>query len=741
MTDLSSASLLSSSISAIPALTTQQFGKIPEIGLPDGRGISIQSALNTSTASSENLNDLKGGQLFNGTVSNQDKTDFYRFTVRDTKNWSFLLSGLTTDIKLAVVSEETGAVSSLTPQSDSSTKLLSGSLRPGRYYLTVSGDAPAASNYRLSLLEGNTYFVSGSGSDSNLGTYNAPYATIEAATKRLDPGDTVMIRGGTYYDRVLQLTRGGTSDRPITVQSVPGEAVIVDHGFKTESWTATDNPNIFRTNPIIAEPTIDRVENIVRVVVNNNPLTQVLRQSELKEGTFWVDGLNGTLYTWDAGGKNPTGQEVLVLARRDAGITSAGIRILDVDNVIIDGISTRAADVGILAERLNDNAPRSTGLTIRNSEVKFAWNYGIRLDNWNGAVIENNNVHNNAQLNFPRDPNGIWPHAIIGYDTSDVIVKGNRIHNNNGEGVGPYIGSDRWQILNNIIYDNWSVNVYVDTDLGDVVVDGNLIYNTGKYKTHEKDFSDGIRIANEIADLAKEDQTPGIYNIRVTNNVIAGTNGGIRSFAYEGGPSYLLNSVIANNTIGPLVPGSEAIYVDLGENVKVLNNLVTSNTIFLYRGINSGIVAQNNGVANANQVLRGRRNVVITDTKVGELNLTGLLAENYAPIAGTIWYGSGVAVPGGLGKDFAGKPRSATNPSIGAFEVAIVIPDAIPNPVPDPMPNPTPNPTPQPVPDPKPMPQPMPQPVPQPTPDPEPQREFQPTALAQSIASRLRYGR
>lgn len=741
MTDLSSDNLLTTTLSSLTNLTTQRFGSIPEIGLPDGRGTWIRSELNTSTASAQNLDDLKGGQLFNGLVSQQDTTDFYRFNVRDTKNWSFLLSGLVADLQISVVNAETGTISPLTIETDSSTRFVSGSLRPGQYYLAVSGNnITNTSSYRLSLLEGNTYFVSTlGGNDSNLGTYSAPFATIETATQRLDPGDTVLVRGGTYYDRVLQLSRSGTVDRPITLESVPGETVILDHGFQPGYWDSTDNPNVFRTTPIIAEPNLDRIDNINRIVVNNNPLVQVSTQAELREGTFWVDGLNGALYTWAPSGINPTDQEILILAGRDPGLTSSGVRILDVDNIILDGFSIRAADVGILAERLDETVPRSTNLTIRNSEVKFSWNYGIRLDNWNGAVIENNNVHNNAQLNYPRNPDGIWPHAIIGYNTSDVIVRGNRIHNNNAEGVGPYIGSDRWQILNNLIYDNWSVNVYIDTDLGDVTVDGNLIYNTGKYSTFEKDRSDGIRIANEVADFGKSDPTPAVYNIRVTNNIIVGTNGGIQSFAYEDGPSYLSNSLIANNTIGPLYPGSTAIYINLGDNVQVVNNLVTTNAILLYRGIGAGIVAQRNGVSDANQVLPGRRKVYISETQVGDLRFTGFLAENYIPIVGSPWYGSGVAVD--LTKDFAGNPRNSSNPSIGAIELPIVIPDPLPDSIPDPIPDPISQPIPEPTPEPIPEPIPEPTPIPQPTPEPTPEPAFQATSLAQSIASRLRFGR
>ncbi len=183
--------------------------------------------------------------------------------MQDSRNWSFLLSGLVPAIAgagltMSIVDAQGVAVSALTAQEDGSTKLLSGSLRPGTYTLVVSGQVQDSS-YRISLIEGNTYFVSSTGSDTNLGTYAAPFSSIENAANRADPGDTIMIRGGIYYDRVLNLVKSGTSDRPITIESVPGEFVALDHGFQTGPWSATENANIFRSTPLIPDPTVESI--------------------------------------------------------------------------------------------------------------------------------------------------------------------------------------------------------------------------------------------------------------------------------------------------------------------------------------------------------------------------------------------------------------------------------------------------------------------------------------------------
>ena len=48
----------------------------------------------------------------------------------------------------------------------------------------------------------NTYYVSTSGSDNNAGTLSKPWRTIQKAANVAVGGDTVLIRGGTYNERV-----------------------------------------------------------------------------------------------------------------------------------------------------------------------------------------------------------------------------------------------------------------------------------------------------------------------------------------------------------------------------------------------------------------------------------------------------------------------------------------------------------------------------------------------------------
>jgi hypothetical protein len=71
-----------------------------------------------------------------------------------------------------------------------------------------------------------SYYVSPDGSDAGPGTRNAPWRTIAYALESVRPGDTILLRGGTYAQNLIVST-SGTARRPITVTSVPGEEAIL----------------------------------------------------------------------------------------------------------------------------------------------------------------------------------------------------------------------------------------------------------------------------------------------------------------------------------------------------------------------------------------------------------------------------------------------------------------------------------------------------------------------------------
>src|SRR5688500_17671991 len=70
------------------------------------------------------------------------------------------------------------------------------------------------------------YFVDATrGSDSNDGAEASPWKTVTRAFDSLKAGDTVYLRGGTYYEN-LYLSLPGKPDAPITIRSFPGELAI-----------------------------------------------------------------------------------------------------------------------------------------------------------------------------------------------------------------------------------------------------------------------------------------------------------------------------------------------------------------------------------------------------------------------------------------------------------------------------------------------------------------------------------
>jgi hypothetical protein len=79
------------------------------------------------------------------------------------------------------------------------------------------------------------------GADTSAGSREQPWKTIGHALGRLKPGDTLYLRGGTYYEAVA-VSLAGTEAKPITLRSHPGEQAILDGGLReffekpAEAW-------------------------------------------------------------------------------------------------------------------------------------------------------------------------------------------------------------------------------------------------------------------------------------------------------------------------------------------------------------------------------------------------------------------------------------------------------------------------------------------------------------------------
>lgn len=89
----------------------------------------------------------------------------------------------------------------------------------------------------------STYFVATTGSDSQAGTVNAPFASLLPFFAIAQPGDAALIRGGTYRgfagsDWSRQYTTiAGTAAAPITIAGYPGENVLIDSGTPGGNFT------------------------------------------------------------------------------------------------------------------------------------------------------------------------------------------------------------------------------------------------------------------------------------------------------------------------------------------------------------------------------------------------------------------------------------------------------------------------------------------------------------------------
>jgi uncharacterized repeat protein (TIGR01451 family) len=95
--------------------------------------------------------------------------------------------------------------------------------------------------------QSGTYYVSPTGSDSNPGSSSAPFKTIQRAANLVNPGDTVIVRDGTYSNaaasgvgsKLITMSRGGTASSWVTFMAEHTWGAVIDglNNTTAEGWS------------------------------------------------------------------------------------------------------------------------------------------------------------------------------------------------------------------------------------------------------------------------------------------------------------------------------------------------------------------------------------------------------------------------------------------------------------------------------------------------------------------------
>ena len=283
-------------------------------------------------------------------------------------------------------------------------------------------------------VEAATYYVNGSGSDTSPGTSVMPFSTIKKGISLLKPGDTLIIRTGTYTEGLEYYNPipSGTDDAHRTViKAAPGETVIINgRNSSGDVWTIFDRSYI----------TIDGI------TIDGANITcygfRIGRSAVGAPGSHYITVQNGTVRNTPYSGMFQQGT---------GGVNSHHKYInLDVHHC---GKGTSNQHHGIYLKTRDS--------LVEQCRVHDNLSYGIQLYDGSGSVnnnvIRNNRVYNNGSF-------GILLSAGYNNLAYNNIVWGNGKRVLSGGIFASYAGVSGSKIYNNTIYRNSGYCVWVRTD-------------------------------------------------------------------------------------------------------------------------------------------------------------------------------------------------------------------------------------------------------------------------------------
>jgi hypothetical protein len=427
---------------------------------------------------------------------------------------------------------------------------------------------------------GNVYYVGPAGSDGAAGTESHPWASVTYASKRVGPGDTVRILGGTYKPTSRQdITSSGAASAWICFEPAPGQTPVWD-------GAGIDSADVFH------------VSGSYVALIGQEVTSSTLHGIEVETAHF-VDLVDDVVHAsaWAAISIGPSGADL-----------------------------TSTTDVRVHGCEIYDNGLAGSGA--------------------------------------PGVSSGTWPAILRSWGATRVSFTANLVHDNYGEGID-FILTDQGDATDNVSYDNYSVNMYLD-NASHITVARNLVYwtdtNSHLRRKDNGQSPAGIQMSEE-QEYKLENKLTG--NVLV-DNIVIGCSSGINYGTY-GRNLGMEDCTFAGNTVYAGAGKGPALSIGASNGHQgntFVDNIFVGGPVYaptkpLQFSYGHNLFFE---VSNASS-LAGSGDV---NADPGFADPGAFVATAYRVGASSPARGAGVA-ESGLNIDFGGNPRP-TRPTLGAWE-------------------------------------------------------------------------
>jgi alpha-N-arabinofuranosidase len=352
-------------------------------------------------------------------------------------------------------------------------------------------------------LHGTEFQVATNGNDSNPGTRESPFRTIQHAADLAQPGDVITVHQGVYRERINP-PRGGRSDRQrIVYQAVPGESVaikgseVVTNWVKVgeDTWKTTIPNSIFGSfNPYCDlihgdwfEPK-GRLHHTGAVYLNGDWLREAAKLDDVLKPTgaaaLWfgqVEATNTTLWA-QFKGVNPNEQSVEINIRQTVFYPEkTGINYLTVRGFILEQAATpwappTAEQIGLIGTHW------SRGWLIESNVIRYSRCSGVALGKYGDEWDNRAESAEGYVGTIHRALSSGWDRETIGHH----IVRNNEISHCEQTGIVGSLGCAFSVVADNDIHDIHVQRLFSGAEMAgikfhgaiDVEIRGNHIYRT-----------------------------------------------------------------------------------------------------------------------------------------------------------------------------------------------------------------------------------------------------------------------